>query len=52
MSGSDVVFLAVALVLIFAWTAYNIWTMRRRHRLYREIQKLIDQQKTPDKEPK
>ena len=52
MSGSDAVFLAVSFVLIIAWTAYNIWTMRRRHRLYREIQKLIDQQKKPDEEPK
>jgi len=52
MSGSDAVFLAVSFVLIIAWTAYNIWRVRRSHRLYREIRKMLDEQKKAEEEPK
>lgn len=52
MSGGDAVFLAVSFVLIIAWTAYNIWRVRRSQRLYRELQKLLDEQKkTSDADP-
>jgi hypothetical protein len=40
MSGGDIVFLAVAFVLIALWTGYNIWTVRKATKLWREIEKL------------
>ena len=45
MDGGTIVFLAVSFVLIIAWTAYNIWTVRKSAKLYREIRKLLDEQK-------
>lgn len=45
MQSSDIIFLAVAFVLIAAWTGYNISTVRRTTRLHRELQKMIDEQK-------
>ena len=41
MAGGDVVFITVSFVLIAAWTAYNIWTVRRSLRLRRDLEKLI-----------
>jgi len=45
MDVGGIVFLAVSFALIIAWTAYNIWTVRRSTKLYRELRKLLDEQK-------
>lgn len=45
MSGGDIVFLAVAYVLIIAWTWYRIWVMRKGIRLRRELERLLDESK-------
>lgn len=50
MDGGGIVFLAVSFVLIFAWTAYNIWTVRRSTKLWRELQKMLDEKKTSDEQ--
>jgi hypothetical protein len=52
MDAGGIVFLAVSFVLIFAWTAYNIWTVRKSTRLWRELQKLAEDQKLIDDEQK
>lgn len=39
MSG-QAVFILVSIVLIIAWTAYNISTVRRTTRLMRELERL------------
>ncbi|HEY6136652.1 MAG TPA: hypothetical protein VI670_02705 [Thermoanaerobaculia bacterium] len=52
MDGGAIVFLAVSFVLIIAWTAYNIWTVRKSVRLRRELQKLLDEQKASDEPTK
>jgi hypothetical protein len=41
MTG-DMVFAGVLIALIFAFTAYSIWVMRRRLRLIRELQRMLD----------
>lgn len=43
MSG-EAVFIAVSIVLIIAWTAYNISTVLRSNRLRRELQRLLEEQ--------
>jgi hypothetical protein len=40
MSGGDMVFLAVSFVLIALWTGYNISTVRKTTKLWREIEKM------------
>lgn len=45
MDGGTIVFLAVSFVLIIAWTAYNIWRVRKSARLYRELQRMVEEQK-------
>jgi ABC-type nickel/cobalt efflux system permease component RcnA len=52
MDGGTIVFLAVSFVLIIAWTAYNIWNVRRSTRLWRELQKMIEEQKEAEGEKK
>jgi len=49
-TGNAIV-LAVSLVLIFAYTAYNIWIVRRRARLYRMLQEILKRQQEQEKEP-
>ena len=54
MRPGDGIFLAVAFVLIFAYTAWNIAYVRRRARLYRKLQEILEQQKKEqrgDEEP-
>jgi len=50
MDAGGIAFLAVSFVLIIAWTAYNIWTVRRSTRLWRDLQKMIDEQKKAEEE--
>ncbi len=45
MASGDIVFLAVSFVLIAAWTAYNISTMRKRNKLWRELKRLAEESK-------
>ena len=40
MSEGDIVFMAVSFVLIALWTGYNIWTVRKATKLWREIEKM------------
>ena len=42
MSG-EAVFIAVSIAIIFAFTAYEIWVLRRRLRLHRELKRLLDE---------
>jgi len=52
MSG-DMVFIIVSIVLIIAWTAYNISTVRRSTRLRRELERALreaDRTKTASSE--
>jgi hypothetical protein len=42
MSG-QAVFIGSSVLLIFAYTAYMIWVMRKRTRLMRELQRLLDE---------
>ena len=44
MSG-EAVFIVVSILLIAAYTAYNIWTVRKSQKLYKELQRLIEEQK-------
>lgn len=44
MSG-DAVFIVCSIALIFAYTAYMIWTMRRRQKLLAELAKLVEEAK-------
>ena len=41
MNSSDAIVLAVALPLIVAYTAWNIWRVRKSARLYRELHELL-----------
>jgi hypothetical protein len=52
MDGGTIVFLAVSFVLIIAWTAYNIRNVRRSTRLWRELQKMIEEQKASGEQKK
>lgn len=47
MPTADAVFLAIASVLIAAWTAYNICVVRKGTRLWREIEKKRRDNDTP-----
>ena len=44
MSG-EAVFILVSIVLIAAWTAYNIWDVRRATKLWRELERMIEESK-------
>lgn len=42
MQPGSVIFIAVSIALIVAFTAYNIWTMRRQARLMRTLNKMLE----------
>ncbi|HKS23135.1 MAG TPA: hypothetical protein VJZ76_10085 [Thermoanaerobaculia bacterium] len=50
MDGGTIVFLAVSFALIIAWTSYNIWRVRKSTRLYRELQRMVEEQKKKEEE--
>jgi len=41
MDPGDALFLAISFVLIFAYTAWNIWRVRKSARLYRQLHELL-----------
>jgi len=47
--SADAIFAIVAIPIIVAWTAYRIWVMRKRLRLWRELERLAEESKQPPK---
>lgn len=51
MLTSDFVFIGVSIALIAAYTAYNIWEVRRKIRLFQEIKRQLEENQKASEQP-